>query len=146
MKQTKGKSQSLNNGTKISLSVRIEADSDRFSENEQQEIISVFGLIAQLLLSELENTIGYRKCKAKLSDVDGKALTERFGLSSSTDFVVFDSKDLAREFVALSFYLYNTPMQLIIDYDPDYPYGVLEKRFFKNQEKGYFHSADGTFE
>lgn len=115
-------------GKKISLSVCIEADSNSFTENERREIISEFGVIAQLLLAKLEGAVGYPKRHTSLITENGNAIKEHFGLDCSTAYTVFDSKDLAREFVALSFYKIDTPIQIVIDYDPDFPCAVLRKK------------------
>lgn len=128
MVQTGKETRTLNNHTKISMSVCVEADSDSFTENEQREIISEFGVVAQLLLSKLEGAINYQKKHTFSTTIDGNAITKHFGIDSSNEIVVFDSEKLAREFVVLSFCRIDTPTQITIDYDPDYPCAVLRKK------------------
>ena len=130
MIQTKSETKMLDDNKKISLSVCIEADSDSFSENEQREIISEFGIIAQLLLSKLENEMGVQKPRAKISELDGYDIEKHFGVDSLNDFMVFDSADLGRELVVLSLQKMNmnTPTQIAIKFDPDYPWAIVSRK------------------
>lgn len=119
-------------GTKISLSVCIKADSDSFTENEQQEIISEFGIIAQILLSRTENAIGCKKDHTSSSMIDSNSIADHFGLDASDEMTVFDSANMARELVALSLLTIDTPTRITIDYDPNYPFSVLRKTDISN--------------
>lgn len=116
----------IGNGKEISLSVRLEVG-DISSEDEQLEAVRELEMMTRMLFAEFAATIRTGKAN-EWHAPSGNEIYRHFGIDETSEISVIDSKKLALGFIALSLVVIDSPMQFIIDFDPNFPWAVLRKK------------------